>query len=421
MRYELEPEYVTTGNAILYQDVNCVPVTKNKAYLVIGQNKDIVTIINNNFIPSSSWGPGQGRRFIKEVSIEYAEPGDDIIFLRNMDYVNNKPLSGDPKKGEVFTITKIDGSTIYYGLYANTTVKMTELGVQKKDVIILKTIKDKKIQDYIVDISNTTVNERLELRDVMLYNLQNFDSILNENRIRGMDYASYKFLICKNNSWFGALTSQDKPNISCKDFIQKFKKKSDDEKQPTIRTNEYYNFFKKLYYSGIKIEWTNVSNEMHENNDWYDVDYEGFGNYKMANKFENQQHIVYRIKETEEIPSISENKELQTLWNSENKIKKQNKEAIMPFQDIINSIFGISAYDKKPKFLVTIYKPDGSECASATATSIDDIKQKAATDYRLIGHKIVVYKLHTEITAEIPVTITRLKDEKSKEPEIDKQ
>ena len=93
----------------------------------------------------------------------------------------------------------------------------------------------------------------------------------------------------------------------------------------------------------------------------------------------------------------------------------------MPFQDIINSIFGVSAYDAKPKFLVTIYKPDGSEYANATADSIEDIKQKAATDYRLIGHKIVVYKLHTEITTEIPVMVTRLKEEKSKEPECDKQ
>lgn len=196
---------------------------------------------------------------------------------------------------------------------------------------------ERQIQDYIVDISNTTVNERLELRQVMLYNLQDFNSILNENRIRGMDYASYKFLICKNNSWFGALSSQEKPNISCKDFIEKFKKKSDDEKQII-------------------------------------------------------QDCIQPVQ-----------------------IKKQNKEAIMPFQDIINSIFGVSAYDAKPKFLVTIYKPDGSEYANATADSIETVKQKAATDYRLIGHKIVAYKLHTEITTEIPVMVTRIKEEKSNE------
>lgn len=344
MRYELEPKEKITGNAILYEDLNTPDITKNKAYLVVGHDgkSDSVSIIDNNFKVFDNIGPHYGRRFIKEVSIEHAEPGDDIIFLQNMNYVN-KPLSSDPKKSEVFTITKIDGGTIYYGLYANTPVENTELGVQKKDVIILKTIKDKKIKDYIVDISNTTVNERLELRDVMLYNLQDFDSILDENRIRRMSYASYKFLICKNNRWFGALTSQDKPNISCKDFIDKFKKKSDDEKQ-----------------------------------------------------------IIQDCIQSAQI-------------------KKQNKEAIMPFQDIINSIFGVSAYDAKPKFLVTIYKPDGSEYANATATSIEDIKEKAETDYRLIGHKIVVYKLHTEITTEIPVIITRLKDEKLKEPEIDKQ
>jgi len=340
MRYELEPECTITGNAILYEDLDNLYIKKNKAYLVIGQNRELVDIIDNLSKENKNWGTGRGRRFIKEVDIKYAEPGDDIIFLRDLDYTN-KAISGNPKKGQVFTITRIDGNTIFYGLYSVEPVKNINYGVQPKDVIILKTIKDKKIQDYIVDISNTTVNERLELRQVMLCNLQDFDSILNENRIRGMDYASYKFLICKNNSWFGCMTSQDKPNISCKDFIEKFKKKSDNEKQI-----------------------------------------------------------------------------IQDCINPA-QIKKQNKEATMPFQDIINSIFGASAYDAKPKFLVTIYKPDGSECASATATSIEDIKQKAATDYRLIGHKIVVYKLHTEITTEIPVMITRLKDEKSKEPEID--
>ena len=349
MRYELEPKGKRTGNAILYEDLNTPGITKNKAYLVVGHDgkSDSVSIIDNNFKIFDNLGPHCGRRFIKQIDIKHAEPGDDIIFLRYMDYSESiKPFSGNPKKGQVFTITKIDGNTIFYGPYSLKLKSAKELVVQSEDVIILKTIKnDIPIQDYIVDIKDTTVSERLELRDVMIYNLQHYDSILYENRIRDMNYAGHKILkYNKNsNSWSGALTFQDKPNISCKDFIEKFKKKSDDEKQII-------------------------------------------------------QDCIQPVQ-----------------------IKKQNKEAIMPFQDIINSIFGVSAYDQKPKFLVTIYKPDGSEYASATATSIDDIKQKAATDYRLIGHKIVVYKLHTEITTEIPVVITRLKDEKSKEPEIDKQ
>jgi len=338
MRYELQPIETKTGNAILYTDLDNQYVTRDKPYLVIGQDKDIVNIIDNSFKENKSWGSGKSRRFIKETTIEHAVPGDDIIFLKDMDY-GSVPKQGNPKKGQIFTITNIqkDG-TINYGLHID---KTFEYGVQPEDVIILKTIKDIPITDYIVDISNTLVNERLELRQVMLDNDQEFDSILHENRIRSMFYAKMGVLRCAKNRWFGVMTSIDKPNISCKDFIDKFKKKSDDEKQ-----------------------------------------------------------------------IIQEN--IQPI-----QIKKQNKEAIMPFQDIINSIFGVSDYDKKPKFLVTIYNPDGSEHANATAENIEDIKQKAATDYRLIGHKIVAYKLHSEITTEIPVVVTRLKDEKSKEDKSD--
>lgn len=134
MRYELEQEDSRIGNAILFEDLDCKGIiTKNKAYLVVGHDgkSDSVSIIDDNFKVFDNLGPHCGRRFIKQIDAKHAEPGDDIIFLRNMDYID-KPLSGNPKKGEVFTITKIDGSTIYYGLYANTTVKKTEFGVQKK-------------------------------------------------------------------------------------------------------------------------------------------------------------------------------------------------------------------------------------------------------------------------------------------------
>lgn len=258
MRYVLEPKDSLTGNAVLWQTMpnEIKNRTNNKPYLVIGIDDDSVLIKDDNG-SINTYGDWHERRFIKQIDIKYAEPGDDIIFIRDINYSSNLKKD-NPKKSDIFTITNIkkDG-TINYGLYNAT--KTIEYGVQPKDVIILKTIK------------------------------------------------------------------------------------SDDEKQ---------------------------------------------------NVHENIQQV---------------------------KIKKQTKEAIMPFQDIINQIFGVSAYDAKPKFLVTIYKPDGSEYANATADSIETIKEKAATDYRLIGHKIVAYKLHTEITTEITVTITRLKDEKSKEPEIGKQ
>ena len=80
-------------------------------------------------------------------------------------------------------------------------------------------------------------------------------------------------------------------------------------------------------------------------------------------------------------------------------------------QDLINEIFK-SDYENKPKFLVTIYSPDGAEHASATANSIEEIQAAASADYRLVGHKIVAYKIHSEIESAIPVTVTKFKKEK---------
>ena len=97
---------------------------------------------------------------------------------------------------------------------------------------------------------------------------------------------------------------------------------------------------------------------------------------------------------------------------SDSEIKTQTKEIKMPkLQDLINQIFGGTDYDQKPNYLVIVYAPDGSQHAYGSANSVEEIEQKMKSDYRLIGHTTVAYKISREFTTEIPVVSTKLKVE----------
>ena len=97
---------------------------------------------------------------------------------------------------------------------------------------------------------------------------------------------------------------------------------------------------------------------------------------------------------------------------SDSGIKTQTKEIKMTkLQDLINQIFGGTDYDQKPNYLVIVYAPDGSQHAHGSANSVEEIEQKMKSDYRLIGHTTVAYKISREFTTEIPVVSTKLKVE----------
>ena len=90
------------------------------------------------------------------------------------------------------------------------------------------------------------------------------------------------------------------------------------------------------------------------------------------------------------------------------KIKKQGIK--MPnLQEIINQIFGTNDYQQKPNYLVVVYTPDGSEYAQGTAETLEQVENTLASDYRLIGHTAVTYKIHKEFTTKVPVVATKLK------------
>lgn len=94
------------------------------------------------------------------------------------------------------------------------------------------------------------------------------------------------------------------------------------------------------------------------------------------------------------------------------KTKQAQKEQkpMKKLQDILNQIFGITDYEQKPNYLVVVYSADGAEIAQTIATNIEEVESKFKTTPSLIGCTAVCYKATTEITTEIPVVTTKLKD-----------
>ena len=86
------------------------------------------------------------------------------------------------------------------------------------------------------------------------------------------------------------------------------------------------------------------------------------------------------------------------------------KEQPMKLQQLLDTIFGVSDYEAKPKFIVTVFNND-KEVGTTTAESIEEIQQTIQSDTRLWGCKLVAYKVHSELQTQIPVAITKFKKE----------
>lgn len=86
------------------------------------------------------------------------------------------------------------------------------------------------------------------------------------------------------------------------------------------------------------------------------------------------------------------------------------KEQPMKLQQLLDTIFGVSDYEAKPKFIVTVFNND-KEVATTTADSIEEIQQTIQSDTRLWGCKLVAHKIHSELQTQVPVTITKFKKE----------
>ncbi len=86
------------------------------------------------------------------------------------------------------------------------------------------------------------------------------------------------------------------------------------------------------------------------------------------------------------------------------------KEQPMKLQQLLDVIFGVSDYEAKPKFIVTVFNND-KEVGTTTAESVEEIQQTIQSDTRLWGCKLVAYKIHSELQTQVPVAITKFKKE----------
>ena len=86
------------------------------------------------------------------------------------------------------------------------------------------------------------------------------------------------------------------------------------------------------------------------------------------------------------------------------------KEQPMKLQQLLDVIFGVSDYEAKPKFIVTVFNND-KEVGTTTAESIEEIQQTIQSDTRLWGCKLFAYKIHSELQTQVPVAITKFKKE----------
>ena len=91
-------------------------------------------------------------------------------------------------------------------------------------------------------------------------------------------------------------------------------------------------------------------------------------------------------------------------------LQPTTKEQPMKLQQLLDAIFGVSDYEAKPKFIVTVFNND-KEVGTTTAESVEEIQQTIQSDTRLWECKLVAYKIHSELQTQVPVTITKFKKE----------
>ena len=477
MKFEYIDKEPEIGDLVIWENYLGDLVISDKPYLVTDKsNKGLVKILDER--NKLTYMGNVGRKVLKQINPDNAKAGDYMFRL-------TKGQKEFPE-GSIIKVNEVGGRYLYY---------KSTCGVFKKSVVVIRPQQktDMKITDYSVDISGTSVEERLVLRQVLIDNKQNFSSGLrDEETIKFFLDLNVLIFDKSNKLWCGGYKSKTATIISYNDFVDKFRKEKTIEcKYPLfMQWKDEKTFIVKFedLGSGVvmtKSEGWNIGDfyDMfihHTNNqwepcdftkepeifdlDWYEARYQaGLPVYVVSkNTYQLCKHVppkgwssyeTFAIEIPKEDLNLDNPKTLKDwdkrfeaglpVWHQLNyktycmcqkspcnytegtefytanpscqdnveANQQTKKENPMKLQELINQIFK-SDYENKPNFLVTVYEKEGSEFASTTANSLEEIEKAVAADYRLVGYKIVAYKIHTEFESAIPVTKTKLKIEK---------
>jgi len=100
-----------------------------------------------------------------------------------------------------------------------------------------------------------------------------------------------------------------------------------------------------------------------------------------------------------------------TIAHTEPKEPTMNSAHTSSLQDILIAAFGAAIpttdYENRSKLIVIVYSKNGSEIATATADSLDQIITEVQANTRLWGCKVLTYKLHKEVATQVPISVTK--------------
>ena len=209
MKFEYIDKEPEIGDLVIWENYLGDLVISDKPYLVTDKsNKGLVKILDER--NKLTYMGNVGRKVLKQINPDNAKAGDYMFRL-------TKGQKEFPE-GSIIKVNEVGGRYLYY---------KSTCGVFKKSVVVIRPQQktDMKITDYSVDISGTSVEERLVLRQVLIDNKQNFSSGLrDEETIKFFLDLNVLIFDKSNKLWCGGYKSKTATIISYNDFVDKFRK-----------------------------------------------------------------------------------------------------------------------------------------------------------------------------------------------------
>lgn len=315
--YKYKPkDYIPQkGDVVVFPHYKGSWIEPTKPYLVIDVKESQVRLEDDRGV--KEWFGNITRQIIETLPGTEAKVGDEVIITCKVDYggYSNNTLN----VGDTLTVSQVHdkaGKThVTYGVpVPGHNTKGRELGIQMKNIKVLQKEKpEPQITDYTVNLTNTSLADRLRLRQVLLDNDQKpvSNALVTELTNRETSYHKIPGIV----EWG---TSHVASNISIEDFLQKFSKNNKIrnlafyKKSGKDWTNdEYYNVEK--YTQGYSSKIFKLSREEKSNKFLFDIgDRNGTEEFQLqwkeqegATNFNNCLQVAYE----DVFPESTENEE----------------------------------------------------------------------------------------------------------------